>query len=87
MIRLKVKEVAKAKGISQSKLGRLADVDVKTMRRIYREPTAPVTTTILDRIATALNVDVSLLLESDPPLPKTLEGDREDDDEGSEEQQ
>ncbi len=74
MIRLKVKEVAQAKGVSQSKLGRLADVDVKTMRRIYREPTAPVTTTILDRIATALNIDASLLVESDPPLPKTLEG-------------
>lgn len=73
MIRLRVKEVAQAKGLSQSKLGRLADVDVRTMRRIYREPTAPVTTTILDRIATALNVDVSLLLESDPPLPKTLD--------------
>ena len=85
MIRLKVKEVAKAKGISQSKLGRLADVDVKTMRRIYREPTAPVTTTILDRIATALNADVSLLLESDPPLPKTLESEGEGDDEDSEE--
>jgi transcriptional regulator with XRE-family HTH domain len=79
MIRLKVKEVAKAKGISQSKLGRLADVDVKTMRRIYREPTTAVTTTILDRIATALNVDVSLLLESDPPLPKAFEGDGDDD--------
>jgi transcriptional regulator with XRE-family HTH domain len=86
MIRLKVKEVAKAKGISQSKLGRLADVDVKTMRRIYREPTTAVTTTILDRIATALNVDVSLLLESDPPLPKTFEGDG-DDDEDREEQE
>jgi transcriptional regulator with XRE-family HTH domain len=77
MIRLKVKEIAKAKGVSQSRLGRLADVDVKTMRRIYREPTSPVTTTILDRIATALNVDASLLLESEPPLPKTVEGNKE----------
>jgi transcriptional regulator with XRE-family HTH domain len=74
MIKLRVKEIAKAKGVSQSKLGRLADVDVKTMRRIFREPSSPVTTTILDRIAIALNVDVSLLLESDPPLPKTIEG-------------
>lgn len=73
MIRLKVREVAKAKGMSQSKLGRIADVDVKTMRRIFREPTAPVTTTILDRIAVALQVDASLLLESEPPLPKNLE--------------
>jgi len=66
MIRLRVKEVAQSKGISQSKLGRMADVDVKTMRRIYREPTSPVTTTTLDRIAKALDVDVSELLESLP---------------------
>jgi transcriptional regulator with XRE-family HTH domain len=72
MIRLRVREIAEAQGMSQSKLGRLADVDVKTMRRIYREPTAPVTTTILDRIALALNVDASLLIESDPPLPKIV---------------
>ena len=32
-----------------------------------------VTTTILDRIAMALNVDASLLLESDPPLPKAFD--------------
>jgi len=73
MIRLRIKEIAQARGYSQAKLGRLADVDVKTMRRIYTTPTAPVTTTILDRLAVALNVDASLLVESDPPLPKTLE--------------
>jgi DNA-binding Xre family transcriptional regulator len=64
MIRLKVKEVAASQGISQSKLGRIADVDVKTIRRIYREPLEPVTTTILDRIAKALQVDASELIES-----------------------
>lgn len=74
MIRLKVKEVAQAKGVSQSKLGRLADVDVKTMRRIYREPTAPVTTTILDRLATALGVDASELLESVQEAEGTTKG-------------
>jgi DNA-binding Xre family transcriptional regulator len=66
MIRLRVKEVAKEKGISQSKLGRLADVDVKTMRRIYTEPTTPLLTTTLDRIAKALKVDASTLIESVP---------------------
>ncbi len=66
MIRLRVKEVATAKGISQSKLGRLADIDVKTMRRIYRQPTEPITTTLLDRLAKALEVDARELLESVP---------------------
>lgn len=66
MIRLKVKEVAKAKGISQSRLGRMADIDVKTMRRIFTEPTTAVTTPTLDRIAKALRVDASVLIESVP---------------------
>jgi DNA-binding Xre family transcriptional regulator len=66
MIRLRIKEVAKSKGISQSKLGRMADVDVKTMRRIFTEPTEPIITTTLDRIAKALQVDASELIESIP---------------------
>src|SRR5436309_16036330 len=43
VIRLKVKEIAESKGISQSKLGRMADIGVKTMRRIYRYPTKSIT--------------------------------------------
>jgi DNA-binding Xre family transcriptional regulator len=66
MIRLRVKEVAQSKGISQSRLGRMADVDVKTMRRIFTEPTTAVTTPTLDRIAKALQVDASELIESVP---------------------
>lgn len=73
MIRLRVKEIAEEKKISQSKLGRMADVDVKTMQRIFRNPTTIVTTAVLDRLAIALNVDVSLLVESQPPLPKTID--------------
>jgi DNA-binding Xre family transcriptional regulator len=66
MIRLKVKEVAKEKGVSQSRLGRMADIDVKTMRRIFTTPTTPITTPTLDRIAKALGVDASTLIESIP---------------------
>lgn len=65
MIRLKVREVATAKGFSQGRLGRAANVDTKTMQKIYRYPTtAVITTPILDRLAMALEVDVSELLES-----------------------
>jgi DNA-binding Xre family transcriptional regulator len=71
MIRLKVKDIADARGISQGRLGRMANVDTKTMQKIYRHPTtAVITTPILDRIAMALEVDVSELLESirdEPP--------------------
>lgn len=73
MIRLKVKEVAAQKKISQGKLARLADMDTKTLKRIYRDPTAEINMSTLDKLAIALNVDASLLIESDPPLPRTIE--------------
>jgi transcriptional regulator with XRE-family HTH domain len=66
MIRLRVKEIAQAKGISQGRLARLSDVDYKTIQRIYREPTREITTTTLDKIAKALGVDASELVESIP---------------------
>jgi len=67
MIRLKVKEIAKQKGISQLKLGRLADIDAERMRRIFRygdSRHSNITLTSLDRIAKALQVDASELIES-----------------------
>lgn len=66
MIRLKVKEVAAEKGIGQGKLSRLADIDIKTIRRIYQTPTLPISTETLDKIAKVLAVDASELLESIP---------------------
>ena len=68
-------EVALARGLTQGGLSRKADIDVKTLRRIFRNPTEIVTTETLDKLAIALNVDASLLIESDPPLPKTVEVD------------
>jgi DNA-binding Xre family transcriptional regulator len=56
MIRLKVKEVAAQKKISQGKLARLADMDTKTLKRIYRDPMAEINMSTLDKLATALNV-------------------------------
>ncbi len=66
MIRLRVKEVAKEKGIGQGKLARMSDIDVKTMQKIFQYPTSIVTTETLDRIAKALGVDASELIESVP---------------------
>lgn len=65
MVRLKVKEIAVRKGFSQGLLSRLANIDINTMRKIFRNPTGTVVTTeTLDRIAQALKVDVSELIES-----------------------
>lgn len=69
MIRLKIKEVARSKGISQLKLGRMADVDTERMRRIFRYGDSEhinLTLIVLDRIARALGVDASELIESVP---------------------
>ncbi|QBD79883.1 XRE family transcriptional regulator [Ktedonosporobacter rubrisoli] len=70
MIRLKVKEVATAKGFGQGKLMRRADIDVKTLQRIYRNPYAEISTFTLDKLALALNVDVRELIESVPDDPQ-----------------
>ncbi len=63
MIILKIKEVAESKEISQGKLARKADVDVKTVRRIFRNPKEIITTETLDKFATALGVDACDLIE------------------------
>lgn len=67
MIRLRVREVAAERGVSQGKLSRWADVDTNTIRRIYREPErANITMIILNRLANALGVDARELIEYRP---------------------
>jgi transcriptional regulator with XRE-family HTH domain len=71
MIRLRVKEVADQKGLSQAKVSRMSDVNITTVRRIYQHPTsANITLETLDRLAKALGIDPRELIEivSDPPL-------------------
>lgn len=63
MIRLRVKEVAQEKGMGQGKLQRRADMDVKTIRKIYRDPFVIITTETLDKLARALEVDPRELIE------------------------
>ena len=43
MIRLKIKEVAALKGLSMAKLARRADIEYKTVQRIFRDPYREVT--------------------------------------------
>jgi len=70
MIRLRVKEIAKEKGFSQGELSRRANIDENTLKRIYRNPTAIITTETLDKLAKALSVDASELIESVPDESK-----------------
>jgi DNA-binding Xre family transcriptional regulator len=66
MIRLRVKEVAKEKGFSQGRLSRVANIDENTLKRIYRDPFAIITTETLDKLARALGVPSSELIEDVP---------------------
>ena len=66
MLRLKIKELAESKGISQGKLSRMADVGYSTIRRIFDDPHYSVSFTTLERIAKALGVPAIELLEEVP---------------------
>ncbi|HLJ35827.1 MAG TPA: helix-turn-helix transcriptional regulator [Ktedonobacteraceae bacterium] len=52
--------------MSQGRLSRISDVDIKTIKRIYRDPLTIVTTETLGKIAKALGIDASELIESVP---------------------
>lgn len=66
MIRLRVKEVAQEKGFSQGRLSRVANIDENTLKRIYRDPYAIITTETLDKLAKALGVPSSALIDDVP---------------------
>lgn len=65
-IRLRVKEVATAKGWTQTKLQRAADVHPKTMSGIYNDPYRDVVYSTLAKIAKVLGVEVGELIEEVP---------------------
>ena len=66
-VRFKVKQVAASRGYSQYRLQKETQIDIRILRRIFRnEPDTSVTTDTLDRIAAVLGVDISELVESIP---------------------
>jgi DNA-binding Xre family transcriptional regulator len=65
-VRLRVKEIAQSKGISQGKLSRLSDVSLNTIRRIWHDEGHVTNTDILERLARALGVRVADLFEEIP---------------------
>ncbi|QBD80907.1 XRE family transcriptional regulator [Ktedonosporobacter rubrisoli] len=68
MIRLKIKEVAEQQGLSMAKLARRADMDFKTVQRIFHDPYRDISLSTLDKLAEALKIPASELIEtvSDP---------------------
>lgn len=66
MLRLRIKEVAEEKGYNMSSLSRKSDVSFKTVKRLWKDPYQTANTDTLERLATALGVDVRELLETVP---------------------
>jgi transcriptional regulator with XRE-family HTH domain len=66
MIRLRIREVAEKQGYNMARLARRADIDVKTLQRVWHEPTKEISTATLDKLARALGVPASELIESVP---------------------
>ncbi len=65
-LRLRVREVAESKGFNISTLSRRADVGLNTIRRLWHNPYRSVDFYVLERIAKALEVPATDLIEDVP---------------------
>jgi len=65
-VRLRVKEVAKEKGMSMIGLVRRSEVALGTVRSIYHDPFRTVNIDTLKRLADALGVSIHNLIEEVP---------------------
>ncbi len=63
MVRLKIREIAEAKKINMSKLSRMSDVNYNTIRAIWDNEKKDVNVSTLEKIARALKVELSELIE------------------------
>jgi DNA-binding Xre family transcriptional regulator len=86
-IRIKLRELAKARGIGQRRVAKKADLDLSIVQRIYQNPHANITLATLEKLARALDVEPGELLELDPPRSSsaTIESASDDDQDSSEE--
>ena len=66
MLRLRVKEVAQEKGMSMNKLSQRSEVSYHIIRDIYRDPFKTINTDTLNRLAMALGVPVTEIIEDVP---------------------
>ncbi len=66
--RLKVREAWAASGMSMQMLSHRSELDYKTVQRLVRDPERNADLETLARIAMGLQVDVSTLIRSEPPI-------------------
>ncbi len=62
-VRVKVKEIALEKGFNQSTLSRAANVDFKTIQRLFRDPYRDISLSTIVKIAWALDMPLTDLIE------------------------
>ena len=65
MPRVRIREVAEAKGLDIAKLSRRADLAYRTVWELWRDPDRDVSIKTLGKIAGALGVPVADLIEND----------------------
>jgi DNA-binding Xre family transcriptional regulator len=70
VLRLRIKEVAQAKGISMTKLSQRSEVSYNTVKSLFRNPYRTVNTDVLERLAKVLDVSPLDLLEYMPDTEK-----------------
>jgi lambda repressor-like predicted transcriptional regulator len=63
MVRLRVRALAEEKGISMARLSRLSDLSLWTIRSMWRDPMYDAGIQTLAKVARAMGVRVSELLE------------------------
>jgi transcriptional regulator with XRE-family HTH domain len=71
MLRLRIKEVAQEKNVGMAKLSRISDLSYKTIQAIWHDPYHDASIHTLNKIAKALNIPATELLEDVPELPST----------------
>lgn len=65
MQRLRIKEIAQAKGFSMASLSRKADMDVKTIQKLFNEPDCDPYLSTLRTVAKVLGVSMRDLFDED----------------------
>jgi DNA-binding Xre family transcriptional regulator len=62
-LRLKIRELAEAQGLDRAKLARRADLTYQTVHNMWNNPFADISIATLEKLAQALNCNVSELYE------------------------
>ena len=68
-LRIRIREIAEARGITPTALARAAGLHPQTVRAFWKDPYKKTNTRILGKIADALNVSLRDLLEEQRIIP------------------